>query len=165
MTDVTETKLPGVGVRFDFVTASGIPVGVLVHRSGRRDLLVYSREDPASCELTLQLAGEDTQTLAELLGATRIAEELNAAQQSIAGLAIDWIEIEPGAEWAGRSMADAAVHSTTGVSVVALIAPDGTAIAAPGAHDELTAGSVAVAVGTTTGLEDLATRLRRSASG
>jgi len=49
MAEVRETKLPGVGVRFDFVAASGNPIGVLVHRSGRRDVLVYSRRDPSAC--------------------------------------------------------------------------------------------------------------------
>jgi TrkA domain protein len=165
MADVHETKLPGVGVRFDFVTGSGTPIGVLVHRSGRRDLLVYSREDASSCDHTIPLESEDATTLAELLGATRIVEELAAVQQDVAGLAIDWIRVEEGSEWAGRSLAEAAVRTSIGVSVVALIGEDGGAIAAPGAHDVLTAGAVAVAVGSADGLERLAARLRRSASG
>jgi TrkA domain protein len=160
--EVHETKLPGVGLRFDFVTGSGTPVGVLVHRTGRRDVLVYSRDDASSCEATIQLDQQDATTLAELLGATRIVEELAAVQQDIAGLAIDWIEIEPESEWAGRTLADAAVHSTTSVSVVAIIEVDGTAIAAPGADDVLAPGATAVAVGTADGLEDLSRRLRRS---
>jgi TrkA domain protein len=164
MAEVRETKLPGVGVRFDFVSGTGMPIGVLVHRSGRRDVLVYSRADPSSCQSTIQLDPEDATTLAELLGATRIAEELAAVQQDIAGLSIDWIEIEPGSEWADRTLADAAVHSTTGVSIVALLGSDGDATAAPGADDVLTPGSTAVAVGTAEGLRQLARRLRRSSS-
>jgi TrkA domain protein len=162
MAEVQETKLPGVGVRFDFVAASGTPIGVLVHRSGRRDVLVYSRTDASSCEATVQLEPQDANTLAELLGATRIAEELAAVQQDIAGLSIDWISIEPGSEWAGRTLAAAAVHSNTSVSIVALIGTDGAAIAAPGADDVLAAGATAVAVGTADGLADLTARLRRS---
>ena len=162
MAEVRETKLPGVGVRFDFVTGSGTPIGVLVHRTGRRDVLVYSRSDPSSCQSTIELAPEDATTLAELLGATRIAEELAAVQQDIAGLAIDWIKIDAGSDWAGRTLADAAVHTTTSVSIVALLDADGVAIAAPGADAVLAAGSTAVAVGTAEGLAQLALRLRRS---
>jgi hypothetical protein len=33
MEEVSETKLPGVGVRYDFVTAAGQRIGVLVHRT------------------------------------------------------------------------------------------------------------------------------------
>lgn len=162
MAEVHETKLPGIGVRFDFVTGSGVPIGVLVHRSGRRDVLVYSQEDPSSCQATIQLDPADATTLAELLGASRIAEELAAVQQDIAGLSIDWILIEPDAEWAGRTLADAAVHSATQVSVVAIIDDAGVAIAAPGADDVLAPGATAVAVGSPAGLEHLARRLRRS---
>ena len=46
MSDVNETPLPGLGVRYDFVTSAGNRIGVVHHRTGRRDLLVYERGDP-----------------------------------------------------------------------------------------------------------------------
>jgi TrkA domain protein len=152
MAEVSETALPGVGVRYDFRSSSGTRIGVLVHRTGRRELLVYSMRDPDSCIAQLTLDPDDSRTLAELLGASRITEHLAAAQQDIEGLAIDWILIEDGAEWTGRTLRDAGVHTNAGVSVVALVAPDGV-IAAPGADDVLRAGATAVAVGTAEGLE------------
>ena len=45
MRDVTETPLPGVGVRFEFTSGAGERVGVLVHRGGRRELMVYDAAD------------------------------------------------------------------------------------------------------------------------
>jgi len=162
MAQVIETKLPGIGVRYDFRTASGTPMGVLVHRSGRRDLLVYSKKDSAATELCLVLDSNDSHTLAELLGASRVAERLTAVQQDIEGLTIDWIRIEPDAEWAGMSLSGAGVHSITGVSVVAIVAATG-AIVAPGASDVLTPGATAVAIGTREGIELLGARLRSEA--
>jgi TrkA domain protein len=159
MAQVTETKLPGIGVRYDFRTAGGTPVGVLVHRSGRRDLMVYSKKDSDATELTLGLDADDSRTLAELLGAARVAEGLAAVAQDIEGLTIDWIRIEPGADWAGMTLSEAAVHSTTGVSVVAIVVPTGP-IVAPGANDVLAPGATAVAVGTRDGIEILSRRLR-----
>jgi TrkA domain protein len=160
MSDVTETKLPGIGVRYDFEIASGARVGVLVHRTGRRDLLVYSAEDPEACLLSLELDADDARTLTELLGASRVAAELTAMQQDLAGLAIDWIRIEPGSEWDGKALKDAAVHTNTGVSVVAIIG-EGEPIAAPGADDVLAPGAVAVAVGTPEGLEAFTAHVRK----
>jgi TrkA domain protein len=161
MSEVSETKLPGIGVRYDFETTSGSSIGVLVHRTGRRDVLVYSPNDPDVCLFQLELDGEDARTLTELLGSSRIARELTAVQQNLAGLAIDWIRIDPEAEWAGKSLKDAAVHTNTGVSVVAIIV-DEHPIAAPGADDVLAPGAVAVAVGTPEGLELLTARLRKA---
>lgn len=159
MAEVTETRLPGIGVRYDFRTSAGTPVGVLVHRTGRRDLLVYSRKDSDATEMSLALDAEDSRTLAELLGASRIAEGLAAVAQDIEGLTIDWVRIDPTAEWAGRTLSEAAVHSTTGVSVVAIVTQEGP-IVAPGASDVLAAGATAVAVGTREGIEVLGSRLR-----
>lgn len=161
MAQVSETKLPGVGVRFDFTTGAGERIGVLVHRTGRRELLLYSAEDPSACERSVELDPEDALALAELLGASRIAEQLIAVQQEIEGLAIDWVRIEPDSEWAGHTLSDAAVHTTTGVSVVAIVRPEGST-AAPGAHEVLTPGATAIAIGAPEGMEQFARRLRRN---
>jgi hypothetical protein len=83
MAEVSETKLPGVGVRYDLATEAGPRVGVLVHRSGRRDLLFYSERDPSACDRTIELDPEESLALAEILGATRVAEQLTALQQDI----------------------------------------------------------------------------------
>lgn len=160
MADVEETPLPGIGVRYGFTTASGRRLGVLLHRSGRRDLLVYREDDPDECALTIDLGTDDARTLAELLGASRVIEALGELHQDVEGLSIDWIEIEPGAEWADTRLGEAAVHTNTGVSVVAIIGPEG-AVAAPGADAVLAAGATAIAVGTREGVEALTRRLRR----
>lgn len=161
MAEVSETKLPGVGVRYEFTTADGVRLGVLVHRAGRRDVLVYSERDPSACERSIALDPDDSRTLAELLGASRVAEQLTTVQQQIEGLAIDWIRIQPGAPWAGRSLADAAIHSTTGVSVVAILGPGGT-VAAPGADAVLTPGDTVIAIGEADGIARVASQLQGS---
>jgi TrkA domain protein len=160
MPDVSETTLPGVGVRYDFLTSGGARVGVLVHRTGRRDLLLYSRDDPDALATQVSLDPDDARTLSELLGASRIAEHLAAVQQDIEGLSIDWILVEEGSEWGGLRFDEAGVHTETGVSVVALLAAD-RVVAAPGADDVLEAGATVVAVGTPEGLERFGAKVRR----
>jgi TrkA domain protein len=66
--DVNQIALPGVGLRYDFTARSGRRVGVVSHRSGRRDLLVYDREDPDTCREVIQLTEREAAVLAELLG-------------------------------------------------------------------------------------------------
>ena len=82
-------------------------------------------------------------------------------QQQVAGLSLDWIRVSPRSEWAGLSLKDAAIHTNTGVSVVALL--DGENVtAAPGADDVLVPGAQVVAIGTPEGLEQLSARLSGS---
>jgi len=161
MGNISETDLPGIGVRYEFELRSGGRVGVLVYRTGRREVFVYEARDPDACVSTMELSEDDSRTLAELLGGSRVAERLIQAGHEIAGLAIDWIAIEENSEWAGRTLRDADVHTETGVSVVALVRGD-DAIPAPRASQELTAGWTAVAVGTSDGLRELAAKLARS---
>jgi len=74
MDDVTRerslrsTHLPGVGDRHEFSTEGGDAVGVVRHRGGDRELIVFSRKDPDACLLSLRLCGEDARRLAVLLG-------------------------------------------------------------------------------------------------
>lgn len=158
MADVDETPLPGLGIRYDFNTDAGDRLGVLVHRTGRRDVFVYSADDPDECVISVTLRPDDARTLAELLGASRVAEHLTALQQQVAGIALDWIAVDPTSPWAGKTLREAAVHTETGVSVVALLNGDDVT-AAPGASDVLVAGATVVAIGRPDGLQSLAARL------
>jgi TrkA domain protein len=157
MGDVQETQLPGVGIRYDFVTSEGERVGVLLHRSGRRELLIYDRDDPDACRAVVRLDVDDTRTLAELLGASHVSEQL-AAMQQIEGLAIDWVTIPPTSKAVGRTLRDAALRTETGVSIVAVVRGNET-VPAPGPDFTLEPGDTAVVVGTPEGIERLAALL------
>jgi TrkA domain protein len=154
MPDVSETLLPGVGVRHEFVTANGERVAVLTHRTGRRELAIYDRADPDRCTTVLHLSHDDTRTLAELLGASPVSEAVSAVQQRLEGLAIDWVAIPAGSPVVGATIAEGAFRTRTGVSIVAVVR-GATTLPAPGPDHRFEAGDVAVAVGTTDGLAQL----------
>lgn len=160
MTSVRETKLPGVGVRHDFTTEAGVPMGVLVHRDGRREIMVYDGSDPDSCTSLVTLSPADTRTMNELLGGSQVTEAVAAVQQEIEGLAIEWLHLEADSPAVGRTIGDGAYRTRTGASVVAVIR-DSTSIPAPGPDLELLANDTVVAVGTSEGLANLRGLLRR----
>lgn len=153
MTEVTETQLPGVGVRHEFTTAGGERMSVLSHRTGRRELAVYDRADPDACTTVLHLSAEDTRTLADLLGGNPVSEAVNAVQQ-LEGVAIDWIRLPPTGRLVGATIADGRLRTRTGASVVAVVRGD-TTLPAPGPDVVLEAGDVVVAAGTPEGLRRL----------
>ncbi len=159
MADVSETVLPGVGVRHEFTTAKGDRVGVLVHRNGRREVVVYDQADPDSCTALMQLTTDDSRTLAELLGASQISEAVTAVQQQIEGLAIEWLEVDESSGAVGTTIAEGMYRTRTGASIVAVVRGD-TSIPAPGPAFAFEDGDVVVAVGTTHGLAQLRSLLR-----
>ena len=63
MSEVRETRLPGVGVRNDFTTGSGEDVGVLVHHDGRREILVYDEDDLDACSTVIPLTPSDARAV------------------------------------------------------------------------------------------------------
>jgi TrkA domain protein len=159
MAEVQETHLPGVGIRYDFETGEGQRVGVLVHRSGRRELLLYDRDDPDACRAVVRLDTDDTRTLAELFGVSHVSEQL-AAMQQIEGLAIDWVTVPPRATAVGRALRDAGLRTETGVSIVAVVRGDET-VPAPAPDFVLQPGDTAVVVGTPEGIERLSSLLHK----
>jgi TrkA domain protein len=151
MAQVRETKLPGVGVRHDFTTEDGSDIGVLVHRDGRREILVYDTSDPDACSSLVSLSSSDSRTVSELLGASQVTEVVSVVQQNIEGLAIEWIEVTPTSSKGGTTIGDGQYRTKTGASVVAVIRDD-QSIPAPGPDFELLTNDVIVAVGTSEGL-------------
>jgi len=151
MPDVDETRLPGVGIRHDFLTEEGKRVGVISHFSGRRSLLLYDSDDPDSCRDTVELNEDDVRVLADILGASHVTEHLAKLRQNLKGLAIDWLPVEEDSPYAGQPLGSTELRSRTGVSVVALIR-DGETIPSPPPDAMIMAGDTAIVVGTPDGI-------------
>ena len=157
MTQIEETQLPGVGIRHDFVTREGERIGVITHRGGRKELLIYDHNDPDSCRATIRLVDDDVRALSELLGGTELTEHLTGLQQ-VEGVTIDWLPIADRSRCARHTIGEF-VKRETGVSIVAVVR-EGKTIPAPPPGFELQPGDTAVAVGTPEGLKQAFARLQ-----
>jgi TrkA domain protein len=158
MAEVREIKLPGVGVRLEFETAAGEQVAVVVHRGGRRELMVYDGDDPDICTTVMHLTPAEARTLSEALGGSTVTEVSRVVEQRIEGLAIDWIEIHDGSSFVEASIAEGMFRTRTGASVVAVIRNKET-LPAPGPDFVFAVGDVAIVVGTPAGIDQLRTLL------
>ena len=146
-------------MRYDFVTEGGKRLGVISHFSGRRQLLVYDREDPDACREVVELEPDDVRTFADVLGASHVTEHLASVQQSVRGVTIDWLPLDDTSPFAGRTLGDTALRSRTGVSVVAVVR-DGDTFPSPAPDFQLEPGDTAVVVGTPEGIRNASAILR-----
>ncbi|MCB0993235.1 MAG: cation:proton antiporter regulatory subunit [Acidimicrobiales bacterium] len=151
MTELIETKLPGVGTIHTFEAESGTRVGVISHHSGRREVAIYHRDDPDCVSESANLSPEEARILADLLGGTTVSQRLDDLRQDIAGLAIDWLPIRDDSPYAGKTIGDTEMRRRTGVSIVALVRNE-RPIPAPEPDQGLRAGDTAVVVGTPQGI-------------
>jgi TrkA domain protein len=160
MTDeIHETQLPGIGVRHDFVTRDGDRVAVVAHRSGDRELVVYDPEDPDAARVALRLSPDDAQTLNQMLGGARVADEQAPARQPLAGASIDWVEVEPDSPLAGRPLAALAPEGAE-APVVAAVIRGGRATPAPAVDGVAQPGDTLILVGSADALAQVAQRER-----
>lgn len=152
---IEQTNLPGVGVRYDFATEAGQRIGVIHHRTGRRELFVCPAEDPDQPVLSIHLSDDEAHSLVDTLGGSQVVESLSHLQQQVEGLAIDWLAVEPGTAYAGKTIGDARIRTRTGVSVVAVIRGE-QPFPAPGPEFELEPNDTLVVVGTPDGIRRVA---------
>ena len=149
--DVEETPLPGIGLRHDLVTEEGLRIAVISQRTGARNIVLYDRDDPDATAATVELTGEESEVLAELLGAPRVIERLSRLREQVAGLATEGVPIQPGSPYVGATLGDTAIRSRTGASVVAVLRGD-EMVASPTPDFRFQAGDRLIVVGTETGV-------------
>src|SRR5690242_3057021 len=95
MAEINESRLPGIGLCHDFGTDAGRRIGVVTRHSGLRELVVYDARDPDAVATSIELTVDESRTLAELLGGTRLGEQLRRTEQEVPGLSIDWLPLAP----------------------------------------------------------------------
>lgn len=157
MRKVTETDLPGVGIRFELQTDAGRCVGVVAHQTGRRDLVVYDERDvDRACE-SVELSEDEGHTLGEMLGGSPVLEHLDDAVHRLEDLVISWVTIQSRSPLAGLTLAEATLRTRTGAGIVALVSDSGS-IPIPAGTERLEAGATAVVVGVPSAVK-AATRL------
>lgn len=149
--EIFETPLPGIGVRYEFDTEIGRRLGVLVHRDGHRDMLVYCVDDADSCSETVRLSLAESASLVELLGGTKITERLSDLRHEVQGLSIEWVSLDDQSPLAGKTIGDGKIRTASGASVVAVLR-GGESFPGPGPEFTLQAGDTALVIGSVEGV-------------
>lgn len=156
--DVERSSLPGIGLRHVLTTVRERRVGVVSYHTGRRDLVLYRRDDPDSAGETVVLSAEEANAVAEFLGTARVVERLTELHRQVDGLVSAQVSIVAGSPYDGRALADTRARTRTGASIVAVVR-DRDVIASPRPDFTFAPGDVVVVVGTAEGTDQVATIL------
>ncbi|MBD0292487.1 MAG: cation:proton antiporter regulatory subunit [Jiangellaceae bacterium] len=152
--EVTETLLPGVGIRYEFTTSNDERVGVVALRDGAVEIVLYEHDDPDAGRPVLRLTEEEAETMAEILGARRIAERFADLSKEIPGLVSAQVTVSYTSPFVGRTLGDTRARTRTGASVVAIVRED-EVVASPSPAEPLLAGDALVVIGTDAGIESV----------
>ena len=149
--DVKETLLPGVGLRYEFANADGDRIGVVAHRKGDFEVLVYAAADPDRAQRVFRLTEREAEALAQILGAPRMVESYADLTMEIPGLEAGQVEMGPQSPYVDRPLGDTKARTRTGASIVAVVRDD-EVLASPGPEQTLQTGDVLVVIGTGDGI-------------
>jgi TrkA domain protein len=149
--DIIETLLPGVGRRYEFLLEDGQRLSIVATRDDNYIVSTFDRDDPDVGRTLFELDEEEAVTMAEILGAPRIAVKIADLSREIPGLTSEQVEIAEHSKFEGKTLGDTALRTRTGSSVVALVRDD-RVYASPEPHQDLEAGDVLVVIGTTEGI-------------
>jgi TrkA domain protein len=125
---------------------------VVSRRNGKRELVLYSRDDPDACVASIPLSDDEAEALADFLGASLMLGQLAGLREQAAGLVTEQVPIQPSSPYVGRRLGDARIRSRTGASIVAVLR-DREVIPSPDPSLRFAANDVVVVVGTREGLE------------
>jgi TrkA domain protein len=103
----------------------GVRLGVVAHRDGRRDFIVYDPDDPDSALECINLEADESGSMGELLGGARVIEKLNRLHHEIDNLVSRQLLVEATSPYADRPLGDTRARTRTGASVVAIIRDSG----------------------------------------
>lgn len=150
--DIKETLLPGVGLCYEFNNADGDRVGVIAHRKGDFEVLVYAAADPDKARRVFRLNDREAEALAQILGAPRMVERFADLTKEVPGLEAGQIEVGSDSPYTGRPLGETRARTRTGASIVAIVR-DEQVLASPGPDDVLRAHDVLVVIGTADGID------------
>jgi TrkA domain protein len=146
-TELRETRLPGVGVKYTLLCGHGQRLAVILHNDGTREVYVFDRPTDEEPSAVVQLDDDEARQLGAVLGGAyerpKIVEELEMA---LGELAIEWIPVPDSSPFIGKTLAEAGFRARTGITIIAILRePEPVTGAQP--DDVLEQGDTLVTVG------------------
>ena len=146
-TEMRETRLPGVGVKYTSTPARGGRIAVILHTDGMREIYFFRRRDDDEPSAVIALEDDEARQLGAVIGGAyerpKVVEDLEMA---IGELAIEWVKVPDGSPAIGKTLAQCAFRARTGITIIAILRePEPVAGAQP--DDVVKEGDTLVAVG------------------
>lgn len=158
--DVNEVLLPGVGLRYEFTNADGDRIGVVARRTGEFEVVVYDPADPDVARSQFRLRSDEAETLAQILGAPRMAERFADLTREVPGLSAGQVQVPRGSPYAGKALGETRTRTRTGASIVAIVR-DEDVVASPTPTTTIEPGDVLVVIGTAEGIANVESIIAR----
>jgi TrkA domain protein len=146
-TELRETRLPGIGVKYTCLAAHGGRIAVILHNEGLREIYYFRHADAEDPTAVIQLEDDEARQLGAVIAGAydrpKIVEDLEMA---FGELAIEWVPVPDSSPAIGKTLAECGFRARTGITIIAILRePEPVAGAQPG--DVIQKGDTLVTVG------------------
>jgi TrkA domain protein len=122
ISNLEETRLPGVGVKYVLRTDAGSRLTVILHSDGVREIYVFNRDrDDDPCTV-VRLDDDESRALGAVLGGAyerpKVVEDLEMA---LGELTIEWVAVPDTSPAIGHTLAECGFRAKTGITVIAIL--------------------------------------------
>lgn len=147
MSEVRQTRLPGVGTKFAMTTHHGGRLAVIQHLDGLREIYFFRKADDDEPCAVIELDDDEARQLGAIVGGAferpKIVEDMEMA---LGELSIEWHPVPDDSPIIGKRIDECRFRSLAGVNVLAIIRePESVTGVMP--HDRIQAGDTLVTVG------------------
>ncbi len=141
-----ETDLPGIGKKYAVTLNEGRDLVIIIYNTGKREIYLMQDEEPlCSFELTDEEAKELGFLMAGVLYQPVKVEKMELILKEVL---IEWVKVEQGSNFVGKTIAELQIRKLTGTSVIA-IDRGGKIIPSPDPYKEkIEVGDILIVVGT-----------------
>ena len=139
-----ETELPGVGTKTTLELASGGELVVVEHRVGHWELARVDGDGNTTTLVTLQ--SREAAEIGRILSRSAPSTEDSRKQMLFEEFGIEWVALEDSSPLIGQTLQESGVRARTGVSVIAILRPEGS-MASPPPDARFQSGDTLVVIG------------------
>lgn len=148
MPGILESKLPGVGHKFQIEATSGDKLTIVIHDDGQRELYHFTRDNPGKVASVVTLQDSEARQVAGIIGGlTYVPKALPTAEIVLDDLLLEWFTIPDEAACIGKTIRDLMVRTTSGASIVSIIEESGSKLINPEADTLLNKGATLIVAG------------------
>jgi len=146
MTEIRETRLPGIGTKFSLDTRRDENVCVIVHTNGMREIY-HLADDEDDEPYRIALTDEEARQVGALLGGViyrpQLVQDLEVA---LGDLVVEWLDVPADSPLVGLTVETCRIRRTTGATIIAIMRQEG-AQAMPRPTEVIAANDVLVVLG------------------
>ena len=148
MPSILESKLPGVGHKFQIEATSGDRLTIVIHDDGRRELYHFTRDTPSRVASVVTLQDSEARQVAGIIGGlTYVPKALPTAEIVLDDLLLEWFTIPDEAHCIGKTIRDLMVRTVSGASIVSIIEENGKKTINPEADTLLNKSATLIVAG------------------